>query len=73
MRHGRLGAAGSAARPDGIESGSSTVASHLTNRERLAGRDWVMGGADYSIADISLLGRGRTMIGFLRSARAGRL
>ena len=31
--------------------------------ERLAGRDWVMG-ADYSIADISLLGRVRNLIGF---------
>ena len=30
--------------------------------ERLAGRDWVMG-ADYSIADISLLGRVRNLIG----------
>ena len=31
--------------------------------ERLAGRDWVMG-ADYSIADISLLGWVRNLIGF---------
>jgi GST-like protein len=31
--------------------------------ERLAGRDWVMG-TDYSIADISLLGWGRNLIGF---------
>jgi GSH-dependent disulfide-bond oxidoreductase len=30
---------------------------------RLAGRDWVMG-ADYSIADISLLGWVRNLIGF---------
>ena len=31
--------------------------------QRLAGRDWVMG-ADYSIADISLLGWVRNLIGF---------
>jgi GST-like protein len=31
--------------------------------ERLAGRDWLMG-ADYSIADISLLGWVRNLIGF---------
>ena len=31
--------------------------------ERLAGRDWVMG-ADYSIADISLIGWVRNLIGF---------
>src|SRR6516162_8274087 len=31
--------------------------------ERLAGRDWVMG-ADFSIADISLLGWVRNLIGF---------
>jgi GST-like protein len=31
--------------------------------ERLAGRDWVMGG-DYSIADVSLLGWLRNLIGF---------
>ena len=31
--------------------------------KRLAGRDWVMG-ADYSIADISLLGWVRNLIGF---------
>jgi GST-like protein len=31
--------------------------------ERLAGRDWVMG-ADYSIADMSLLGWVRNLIGF---------
>jgi len=31
--------------------------------ERLAGRDWVMG-ANYSIADISLLGWVRNLIGF---------
>jgi GST-like protein len=31
--------------------------------DRLAGRDWVMG-ADYSIADISLLGWVRNLIGF---------
>ena len=31
--------------------------------ERLASRDWVMG-ADYSIADISLLGWVRNLIGF---------
>jgi GST-like protein len=31
--------------------------------EWLAGRDWVMG-ADYSIADISLLGWVRNLIGF---------
>src|SRR5215468_10166155 len=31
--------------------------------ERLAGRNWVMG-ADYSIADISLLGWLRNLIGF---------
>lgn len=31
--------------------------------ERLAGRDWVMG-PDYSIADISLLGWVRNLIGF---------
>ena len=31
--------------------------------ERLAGRDWMMG-ADYSIADISLLSSARNLIGF---------
>jgi GST-like protein len=31
--------------------------------ERLAGRDWMMG-ADYSIADISLLRSARNLIGF---------
>ena len=31
--------------------------------ERLVGRDWVTG-ADYSITDISLLGRVRNLIGF---------
>jgi GST-like protein len=31
--------------------------------QRLAGRDWVMG-ADYSIADISLIGWVRNLIGF---------
>jgi GST-like protein len=31
--------------------------------ERLAGRDWVIG-ADYSIADISLLGWVRNLVGF---------
>jgi GSH-dependent disulfide-bond oxidoreductase len=40
--------------------------------ERLAGRDWLMG-ADYSIADISLLGWVRNLIGFYESARARRL
>jgi len=41
-----------------------------TNGSRAA--DWLMG-ADYSIADISLLGWVRNLIGFLRSARARRL
>jgi GST-like protein len=40
--------------------------------ERLAGRDWVMG-ADYSIADISLLGWVRSLIGFSQSSRDRRL
>ena len=37
--------------------------------ERLAGRDWVMG-AEYSIADISLLGWVRNLIGFTKRARS---
>jgi GSH-dependent disulfide-bond oxidoreductase len=36
--------------------------------ERLAGRDWVIG-ADYSIADISLLGRVRNLIGIYGARR----